>query len=211
MRDLAIYGAGGLGREIALMIDQINRVQPQWNVIGYFDDGKAKNTFVDALPVLGGMQEVNDIKSSFSLVVAIADSNSRRLIVEKIKNKQINFPVLIHPQAIIGSMLNKFGEGSIITAGCIFTTGIVLGRFTIVNLACTIGHDVIIGDFCSVMPGCNLSGNVLIGDGSLIGTGTQILQNISIGKECKVGAGAVVISNIKDGATVVGVPANRLI
>ena len=211
MRDLAIYGAGGLGREIALMIEQINNHHPQWNLIGFFDDDKAKSKYVDALPLLGGINEINQYSTRCSLVIAVADCNTRRLIFEQIENARVDFPTLIHPQAIVGSRLNTFGEGSIVTAGCILTTGISFGRFTILNLACTIGHDVTLGDFCSIMPGCNLSGNVQIGDLTLIGTGTQILQNVVIGKRCKVGAGAVVIKNIDDGRTVVGVPANRFL
>ena len=39
MRDIAIYGAGGLGREIACVLKKINMVTPTWNLLGFFDDG----------------------------------------------------------------------------------------------------------------------------------------------------------------------------
>ncbi len=211
MRDLAIYGAGGLGRETAVMIEQINKVQPQWNLIGFFDDGMTEGDHVDSFPVLGGMHQLNEHNASFSLVIAIADSKSRKKIYDQIKNIHIDFPVLIHPQAIIGSRSNNFHKGAIIAAGCIFTTGISVGEFAIVNLACTVGHDVKIGNYCSVMPGCNISGNVEIGEATLIGTGSQVLQNITIGKHCKVGAGAVVTADVEEDSTVVGVPAKRLV
>ena len=38
MRDIAIYGAGGLGREIACVLKKINMVTPTWNLLGFFDD-----------------------------------------------------------------------------------------------------------------------------------------------------------------------------
>ncbi len=211
MKKLAIYGAGGLGREVALMINQINQVDQQWDLIGFFDDGRRKNDCVDGLMVLGGINDVNAIQSSCAIVIAIADAASRESIVERINNNLINYPIIIHPKALLGSVENEWGEGTIITAGCIFTTGIVVGKFTIVNLACTLGHDVRLGDFCSVMPGCNISGNVVIGESTLIGTGTQVLQNITVGAHCTIGAGAVVINNIESGLTVVGIPANRLL
>ncbi|MDR1459358.1 MAG: serine acetyltransferase, partial [Bacteroidales bacterium] len=44
MKDIAIYGAGGLGREIACLIRHINENEPTWNLIGFFDDGKAKGS-----------------------------------------------------------------------------------------------------------------------------------------------------------------------
>lgn len=44
MKDIAIYGAGGFGREIACLIMIINGSleQPEWNLIGFFDDGRHK-------------------------------------------------------------------------------------------------------------------------------------------------------------------------
>ena len=211
MKKLAIYGAGGLGREVALMINQINQVHQQWDLIGFFDDGRRKDDYIDYLVVLGGINEVNALESSCAIVIAIADAASRKSIVERIENNLIYYPIIIHPKALLGSAKNQWGEGTIIAAGCLFTTGIIIGKFTIVNLACTLGHDVRLGDFCSVMPGCNISGNVVIGEATLIGTGTQVLQNITIGAQCTIGAGAVVINNIESGLTVVGIPANRLI
>lgn len=208
MNDIAIYGAGGFGRETAVLLRQINQVDKQWNLIGFFDDGLKKNQTIEELPLLGGINEVNSFQAPLSLVLAIADPESRMNIVASIHNDQISFPVIAHPHAILGSESNWFGRGVIITAGCILTTGIVIGDFSIINLATTIGHDVKIGSFCSIMPACNLSGNVTIGEGCFLGTGTKILQNLSIGKDCVIGAGAVVIKNFEEeGLTLVGVPA----
>jgi sugar O-acyltransferase (sialic acid O-acetyltransferase NeuD family) len=163
---------------------------------------------VDGWTVLGGIREVNQLQYPCAVVIAVADSAERRLIFEKIQNDSIDFPSFIHPQAIVGSKFINFGEGSIVTVGCILTTGIVVGRFAIVNLASTTGHDVFLGDFCSAMQGCNLSGNVPIGSATLIGRGTQVLQNVRIGKGRHVGVG--VTRNLDDGLTVAGVPADWL-
>lgn len=38
MKDIAIYGAGGFGREVACLLRRINEQAPQWNLIGFFDD-----------------------------------------------------------------------------------------------------------------------------------------------------------------------------
>ena len=40
MKDIAIYGAGGFGREVACLLRRINEQAPQWNLRGFFDDGK---------------------------------------------------------------------------------------------------------------------------------------------------------------------------
>ena len=39
MKDIAIYGFGGFGREVACVIQAINEIEPTWNLVGFFDDG----------------------------------------------------------------------------------------------------------------------------------------------------------------------------
>jgi sugar O-acyltransferase (sialic acid O-acetyltransferase NeuD family) len=209
MTDLAIYGAGGLGREVALLVSQINDKKKQWKLIGFIDDGKQKGQIIDGLEVLGGIDHINSVKKKIAVVVAIADPIERFAVVSGIVNTKVYFPALIHPSSNTGSSSNTIGRGCIVTEGCIFTTGISLGEFVIVNLATTIGHDAKIAAYCSIMPGCNISGNVSIGAQTLIGTGAQLLQNISIGYRCRVGAGAVVTKSFADRKTIIGVPAKQ--
>jgi sugar O-acyltransferase (sialic acid O-acetyltransferase NeuD family) len=209
MRDLAIYGAGGFGRETALHILQINTRSKKWSIKGFYDDGLKKGQVVDNLKVLGGFPEIQAHKKQIDLVIAIADPLIRKSIAEKLSNPKIDFPSIIHPACLGGAKLNSWGRGCILTAGVILTTGIELGDFVIINLASTVGHDVKMGQFVSIMPGCNISGNVRIGEGTMLGTGAQILQNLSIGRSCKVGAGAVVTKSFGDNKTIIGIPARE--
>lgn len=210
-RDIAIFGAGGFGRETLLMIRQINQVQHDWNVIGFFDDELPKGTEENGFKILGGLTELNEVGEKLCMAIAVADPVIRKRIVGKIKNSNLDFPVLKHPHNFLGDdRTNQFGQGCIITAGNILTTTIQLKEFVIVNLACTIGHDAHIGRFTTLMPGCSISGKVNVGEASLIGSGARILQNISIGDYCKVGAGAVVIKNSGSNVTLVGVPAKEV-
>src|SRR6185312_9132931 len=92
MRDLAIYGAGGFGRETALMVEQINAKERLWNIIGFFDDRIKAGDKVDGYPILGGLKEVRKIDSSIALVVAIADPLVRMNIVGKLEDLPVEFP-----------------------------------------------------------------------------------------------------------------------
>lgn len=209
-QDIAIYGAGGLGREFALLISQINQWKEEWKFIGFFDDSISPKTKVDGAPVLGNLQTVQEWKNPLNLILAIADPQIRFDLREKLANLKLSFPTLIHPQSNAGDIVrNRFGEGVIITAGAILTTGITVGNFVIINLATTIGHDAHIGSFSSLMPGCSISGNVQIGERSQVGTGARILQNISIGAQSVIGAGAVVIKNFPAKSKLIGVPATN--
>ena len=46
MTDIAIYGAGGFGKEVACLIERLNARRSTWNFIGFFDDGKESRDFV---------------------------------------------------------------------------------------------------------------------------------------------------------------------
>ena len=207
MRDLAIYGAGGFGRETALLVQQINAVSHRWNLIGFYDDGLTKGKTIDQWEILGGIQDVLRFAPGADLVIAIADPLTRKSVANRLANVKLTFPTLIHPTCQAGAESNQFGKGCILTAGVILTTGIKVEDFVIINLLSTLGHDVVIGEFSTIMPGCNLSGKVTIGDCTMVGTGARILQNLSIGKLCKIGAGAVVTQNFSDNKTIIGVPA----
>jgi sugar O-acyltransferase (sialic acid O-acetyltransferase NeuD family) len=207
IRDMAIYGAGGFGREVALMVQQINEEKKQWNVIGFFDDLKPAGSEIDGLRIIGTGRELNLWKTPLSVVMSFADPVSRKLAVSKIQNQSIGFPVIMHPACLHGTTLNKFQRGCILTAGCILTTGIELNEFVIINLNTTIGHDVKVGSFSSVMPSVNLSGNVIIDDGVFIGSGSTVLQGLTIGEGAVIGAGAVVTKNIPPQVVAKGVPA----
>ena len=205
---IAIFGAGGFGREVSMLIQHINAAEPCWEIIGFFDDGMPKNTRINDWFVLGGLKDLNNWPNPLAVVFALGIPGVKKNVIERVNNSNLTFPNLIHPAAILGPQkyLN-IGEGCIICAGTIITTNISVGKHVIFNLVCTVGHDVIIGDFCSFMPGCNISGEVNIGAASFWGTGAKVINRKNVGSDTVIGAGAVVISDIPPHTTAVGIPA----
>ena len=211
MRKIAIYGAGGFGREVHSLIEQINIKSQIYEFIGYFDDGVSKREIINGFPVLGGISEANNWTNIIELVFAIGDPKTKKHIISQIVNKNISFPVLIHPNVVIGDFkYNIIGAGSIICAGNIITVNIEIGQHVILNLACTTGHDTKIGNYCSFMPTTSISGEVIIEDCVYIGTGTKINNLISIGENTIVGSGAVVSKTLPPNCTAVGIPAKPI-
>jgi len=207
---LAIYGAGGFGRETSVMIEQINNQTPTWDVIGFFDDGFQKGQEVDGLRILGDINDLNSYPSDLAICIAIADPVVRFKLIKKITNLKIKYPLIIHPLAIVGdSKRNRLGRGSIVTAGVILTTGIDVGEFCIINLSSTIGHDVKLGKCCTIMPASSISGNVSIGSGCVLGTGSRIIQGVTIGESCMIGAGSVVTKSFGNNLKILGIPARK--
>jgi sugar O-acyltransferase (sialic acid O-acetyltransferase NeuD family) len=209
LKDIAIVGAGGFGKETLVMINQINAINPQWLVTGFYDDGIAEGSLVAGLPVLGNLDALKAVDKELAVVVAVGDPKIKRSVVERIQHQHLYFPTLIHPVATIGENI-KAGAGCIITAGCRLTIDITLGDFVLLNLNTTVGHDVHVGAYTSIMPGVHLSGYVRVGEEVLIGTGASVLQHVTIGNRSVVGAGAVVNRDVESKRTVAGVPARSI-
>lgn len=211
MKKVAVFGAGGLGREVQDMIEQINTADVQYEFIGFFDDGVEKGITVNGYPVIGGINELNQYESELCLALAIGNPIIKRKVFEKISNSNISFPTLIHPNVFIGNMkYNKIGNGCIICAGNIITVNIVIEDFVILNLSCTVGHDTTIGRFSSFMPTVNISGEINIGKCVYVGTGAKIINQLNIGDNSIIGSGAVVTTNLPANCTAVGVPAKPI-
>ena len=208
LKEIAVFGAGGFGLEVAMLIEQINEESHDWNLIGFFDDGVNAGKIINGYSVLGGTKEINQWDRELFLVFALGLPITKKAVFEKIQNKNISYPALVHPNVIIGkSKYVTIGEGCIITAGNIITTNISIGKHVILNLACTVGHETEIGDFSSFMPTCNISGEVKIGEANFWGTGAKVINRVNIGNNVIVGAGAVVNKDIPDNVVAVGVPA----
>lgn len=212
MKDIAIFGAGGFGREVMTLIQNINQVEEIWNIIGFFDDGVPVDTLVHGLPVLGGVSKMNEWKTPLSVAVAIGTPRIKKSVLNKIDNPLIDFPALVHPSVIIGDKnYVSLGKGCIICANSVLTCDISVGDFVILNLACTVGHDAIVGSYSAFMPTCNISGEVVIGEGVYCGTGVNIINQTSIGSDTIVDAGAVVTKPLPANCTAVGVPAKAVV
>jgi sugar O-acyltransferase (sialic acid O-acetyltransferase NeuD family) len=187
---IAVYGGGGLGKEIRGMIEDHPDV---YQFAGYVDD------FIPTKPK-ADLSKIDDI------VIAVALSEHRRQIVGRLNSTRYPFTSLVH-SSVQPRRSVTVKRGCIICAGVHCTVDISIGEFVIINLNATIGHDVSLGNFASIMPGVNISGNVKVEDGAFIGSGATILQGLTVGRNATVGAGAVVTKDVAPGTTVVGVPA----
>lgn len=209
MKDLVIVGAGGFGREVAWLVEEINEVSKEWNLVGFIDENKEiHETLINGYEVLGGIDWLKD--KDIYYVCAIGNSKIRKDIVERINKFQVKAATIIHPSVLMNKKYVEAGEGCIICASSILTVNIKLGKHVILNLDCTVGHDAILKDFVTVYPSVNISGNCIIDKCVELGTGTQIIQGKTIGENTIIGAGSVVIKNIEKNRTAVGIPAKTI-
>ena len=212
VKRIAIYGAGGLGREVAGGIQRINRAgHQQWEIVGFFDDNIPVGTQVSHYgKVLGGINELNVYDEPLALAIAVGSPRTRKHIHDLIKNDNISFPNLIAPSfKVLDRQTFEIGEGNIIQDNCSVTCDVKIGNFNVMNGSNALGHDVNVGDFNVLMPGVRLSGEVTVGDCNLLGVDSIVLQRIKMGDNVTLGAGSVMMTKPKDGFTYIGIPAKK--
>jgi sugar O-acyltransferase (sialic acid O-acetyltransferase NeuD family) len=198
---LAVYGAGGIGREILVIAQEQNI----WGKIVFIDD-----------LILGSINDCeiysfNDFIKEFTdwsieIVISVGEPNQRNAILSKIKKFNlilinlffINFKFPVY---------SNFGTGNIINYGTLMLTDITIGNNCYINKNVVLGHDVKIGDNVVISPSVSIGGGTIVADEVFIGSGAILRDHISIGKGAVIGMGSVVISSIPEFAVVVGNPA----
>ena len=209
MKDIAIYGSEGFGKEVACLLDLINKENPQWNLVGFFDDTKPKGVKISHFgETLGGAQELNAYPKRIAIVIAAGHQNAVKTIYGKITNDNVEFPNIISPLVRFADKETfKIGKGNIIQSNCFFSCNVKIGNFNVFNGSNTFGHDDVVGDFNAFMPASRVSGNVFIGYNNFFGVGSIIIEKLKIGHDVRIGAGGILMTKPKDGMLYIGNPA----
>lgn len=208
---LLIFGAGGFGREVAWLAQQC--WDERTEIVFCVNQPRYVSAPVNGIPVRLLEEFAGGAGDQLEYVIAVGDPEQRARIAGHHDAMGIRPATLVHPR-VEASRWVEIGPGSILCAGVIATTNVVIGVHVHINLDCTIGHDVIIGDYATLSPGVHVSGNVIIGKRAFIGTGATIINGsptspLSIGDGAVVAAGACVTKPVEPGALVAGVPAVR--
>ena len=80
MKKIAIIGAGGFGREVKMLIDQINENKVVYEFMGYYDDNISKGSNVNGFKVLGAVDELTIIDYTLEVIISIADPRIKKKI-----------------------------------------------------------------------------------------------------------------------------------
>lgn len=211
MNRLAIYGAGGMGRETACVVSRINKKAPDtWHLVGFFDDGIPAGTDTAFGPVLGGIDQINAERTPLAVAIAIGNPQIISRIVQEIINPNISFPNIIdpttdfmHPESL------KIGHGNILCPGCRISCNVEIGHFNILNGDVSLRHDVTLGSCNSLMPGVKVSGGTTLGNRNFFGLASSATQYLNIANDVRVGAGAIVMQNITSAGLYTGIPAQK--
>jgi sugar O-acyltransferase (sialic acid O-acetyltransferase NeuD family) len=211
VRDLVIIGAGGTSREIADAVDDINRREPRWNLVGFLDDDAAKQgTSVDGIPVLGTIAATADNDAQFIIGIASwRNPEARRGIVVRLGLPPERYATIIHPSALISSHA-VIGAGTAILQNVVITPGTIVGDHTLILQNVTMAHDQVVEDCVTIASGATVAGSVRLRAGCYLGAGCTVMNGVTVNGGALVAVGAVVMNDVPAGRTVAGNPARPL-
>lgn len=207
-RDLVIVGCGGFGREVWALVAALRSTGANWRIQGFVDDMPTEQN----LRLIGelGTTVIGPVDTLFSqrcsVVVAIGNPAERRLVVNRLADTDLQWPVLIHPDATVGANV-RLARGVVIAPGARLSTNIDVGCHVQVDQNATVGHDSRVGAFGRLNPLACVSGAVTIADGALVGANATVLPGLTVGAWSVVGAGAVVVRDVLPSTVVKGIPA----
>lgn len=193
---LNILGASGHGKVVA----DIAKLNGYTEI--YFYDDNTELTECGRYPIVGTEEDLRNALGQ--IFIAIGNPKTRKRVMEE--NNTRNFPVLIHPKAVIAEGV-EIGEGSVVMAGAVVNSGSVIGKGCILNTCCSVDHDCVVEDYVHIAVGAHFCGAVKVEDETWIGAGATVNNNVNICGGCFIGAGAVVIKDIDEPGIYVGVPA----
>ncbi|MCE5267209.1 MAG: acetyltransferase [Planctomycetaceae bacterium] len=209
MEPLVIVGAGGFGREVFDLVQDINRERPTWDVLGFVDDNTgALAGYTDFPPVLGAI-DYQCRWGSAKMVCAVGSPCIRRRLVERLDKHGARWATLIHPTAHVGTG-SILGEGCVLCIRAIVTANVRLGRHVHINCTASAGHDACIGDFCTLSSHVDICGHAVIGEGVLLGSHAAVLPSVHVGNWACVGVSSAAIRDVRPETTVLGVPAKEI-
>ncbi len=206
MARIAIYGAGGLGRDL---IGPILRKLDPFEALIIVDQQKAGSE-ICGFPV----HSLDALREGDSFVIAAGSGQDRQVMEQHCLERGAIPHSFFAPISCVG-VGNEIGPGALFCDYSLIGAAARIGRQFQCNVYSYVSHDCVIGDYVTFAPKVSCNGHVHIEDYAYIGTGAVLRQGspdkpLVIGRGATVGMGAVVTKDVAAGITVIGAPARPM-
>ncbi|MBQ3070246.1 MAG: acetyltransferase [Tidjanibacter sp.] len=180
-------------------------------VVGFLDDNKTiQGTNVKGVPVLGGVDLLQTLKSTYGIEAVYCPIGNNKLRVRFLSlAKELGYktPNYIHPSVIISPNVT-IGDGVYILLGTSIMPYTVIKDYVMISMNVGLAHHSILENGVFLSTGCNFGASIHANKYAYCGISSTIMTGIKeLGEDCLIGAGAVVIRDVPDRAVVAGVPA----
>lgn len=211
VKKIVLIGAGGFGREVAQMIEEINCYGVKYELLGFLDDGEGydNSSNISGYPWLGKSEWILKHKREVVCNCTIAEAGTKAKIQKKLMARGVKFETI---RAVTAGVCKdtEIGPGCVLYWNSGVSVNCRLGAGVLLNEGVKVGHDTTIGDFTSILQGSAISGGCRIGEEVNIGGHVFVIPERKIGNKARIAAGSIVFSNVKGGVTVLGNPAKRM-
>lgn len=165
MKKLLILGAGGYGRTVADVAQQLGC----YDKIAFLDDGRF------GAGLLGICEEyVMFCDENTEVYPAFGNNAIRMAWLERLTQEEIPVPTLVHPSAYV-SPCASLGPGTVVLPRAVVNTGVTVGGGCIINIGALIDHDCVIEDGVHLCPGVIVKAENRIEAGAKVESGAVIL------------------------------------
>ncbi|HSL05844.1 MAG TPA: NeuD/PglB/VioB family sugar acetyltransferase, partial [Nitrospiraceae bacterium] len=198
--------------ESLISILAINRIQPEWEVLGFIDDDDSQHDKeYCGVKVLGGRELIKKYEDAFVLAVPGSPKGylKRKATINSLAVEQSRFATIIHP-SVVRAPDSVIGYNTLLMAHVVVSCGAQIGNHCIVLPNTVLAHDSSVGDYGCIGSNVSISGSVCIGCECYIGSGVKIRENIRVGDRTLIGLGSNVISDIEKETVAVGNPARAI-
>lgn len=143
MKKLLILGAGGYGKTIADLAQQLGC----YGKIAFLDDGRSGEG------ILGKCGEFPNFADEDTHMYPAFGSNAIRMHwLRSLLEAGITVPSLVHPRAYV-SPTAKIGTGTVVLPMAVVNTGVTVEAGCIINIGALVDHDSVIGAGTHLAPG----------------------------------------------------------
>lgn len=199
---LLIYGAGGHGRSLAALVQQLGL----YEIVGFLDDGYEIGDEVYAYKVLGGSHQLGGLKEegicmALNGVGGIGDLDVRLSVFDHLSKAGFYCPTVIHPTSSLEDSCS-LADGVQVFPFAYVGTEVQVGFGTIINTSAIVSHNCELKRYVNLSPGATLAGGVVVEEGALIGMRATVNLYVHIGRRARIGNGATVKEDVPEGGVV---------
>jgi sugar O-acyltransferase (sialic acid O-acetyltransferase NeuD family) len=208
MKHLIIIGAGGMGRTMYDMARESVGYGIEYDIQGFLDDNiAALDNFENYPPIIAPIQSY--LPNENEIFICSIAGAARKKCIEEIISRGGLFLTMIHSTARIGTNV-QIGEGTIVGAYTTIGADAKVGKYNLIQSYTVIGHDSVIGDWNRIDTHVTLVGGTIVQNEADIHTAAMISHNVTVENNSRVAACSFVIRRVKEGTTVLGNPAKKL-
>jgi hypothetical protein len=199
-RRVVIFGAGGAAREVRWVIEEINRIEPRFEFLGYLvPDARHAGDFDSRNLILGDYAWLEHHQDAVDGIILAPGPAKTRLATAGDLTRRfawVHFPPILSPDIKIHWDSSTIRDGVIISPGVTATINVTVESLAFVGIGSTISHEARIGRGTYLGPGVHIGGGAVLGEAVEIGAGANVLPYVQIGRGARIGAGSVVAGDV---------------